>query len=165
MTNSKKARVFTFALSEDKNDIPTICEKARTCSQYAFIRHDHDNLDNIHWHFVIKFDNPRTFQSVANFFDIPTNQVQRVFDFSGILAYLTHEKNPEKYHYSKTDIETNIVFREKVRDALEFFHDFDTLDFNDFVQKYNDEIMSMQLQNRIRVLDRLRLSRDAGTRH
>jgi len=99
-----KRRNFTFALTQDNE---RIIDLVKQLPGYAFIYHDKDKDAEPHYHYYIEFPNPRSFESVSEDLDIPKNMLQKVFSKQGILSYLTHENEPSKYHYNKSDIITN----------------------------------------------------------
>lgn len=81
---------------------------------YAYIKHDKDIEDNKpvtpHWHIILHFFNPHLMSAVKSWFKQFSTQntlVQEVKDLGALVEYLTHEDNPEKYHYSKDDIKTD----------------------------------------------------------
>ena len=117
MATPTKRRNFTFALVVDSTpNIEQVIKNVEQCPAYAYILHDKDSDTQPHYHFYIEFPNPRNFSSVAQDIEVPTNFLQKVIDKTGILTYLTHENEKNKYHYSREDIKTNLppeVFENK----------------------------------------------------
>lgn len=81
---------------------------------FAYIKHDKDIEDNKpvtpHWHIILHFFNPHLMSAVKSWFRQFSTQntlVQEVKDLGALVEYLTHEDNPEKYHYPKDDIKTD----------------------------------------------------------
>lgn len=74
--------------------------------------HDKDiNQDGLetkkpHYHVVVTYDGPTTYKSVnENICQVIKSTIpKRVLSLRGIYRYLTHEDNPEKYHYNREDI-------------------------------------------------------------
>lgn len=70
--------------------------------------HDKDlNADGTikkpHYHVILTYDGPTTYKSVnENICQIIGSTIpKRVLSLRGIYRYLTHEDNPEKYHYNR----------------------------------------------------------------
>lgn len=108
-----KRRNFTLSI---RQDIIEFIKQVEQCPQYAWIVHDKDSHTNDdgeiipvekHVHAYIEFPNPRSFKSVAELLNVPENQVQKVIDKNGILQYLVHKNQPEKYQYNFEDITSN----------------------------------------------------------
>jgi hypothetical protein len=105
-----KRRNFTLSI---RLDIIEFIKQVEQCPQYAWIIHDKDinhetgELIEKHVHAYVEFPNPRSFKSVAELLNVPENQVQKVIDKNGILQYLIHKNQPEKYQYDFNDITSN----------------------------------------------------------
>jgi len=105
-----KRRNFTFAVTKN---IMEIIKQVEQCPEYAWIIHDKDvnkesgELIEKHVHAYIEFKNPRSFKSVAELLNVPENMVCKVIDKHGILQYLIHKNQPEKYQYDFKDITAN----------------------------------------------------------
>lgn len=108
-----KRRNFTLSI---RQDIIEFIKQVEQCPQYAWIIHDKDEKCDEHGeitpvekhvHAYIEFPNPRSFKSVAELLNVPENQVQKVIDKNGILQYLIHKNQPDKYQYNFTDITSN----------------------------------------------------------
>lgn len=105
-----KRRNFTLSI---KNDIIDFIKQVEQCPQYAWIVHDKDvnhetgELIEKHVHAYIEFPNPRSFKSVAELLNVSENMVCKVIDKNGILQYLVHKNQPEKYQYPFEDITSN----------------------------------------------------------
>lgn len=77
---------------------------------YAFIRHDQDIEDTgepkpPHYHLVIKFAQPKTFQTMQKLF--PGAHIEMSQSVSSSVQYLTHQNQPNKAQYSGNQIITN----------------------------------------------------------
>jgi hypothetical protein len=76
--------------------------------------------------------------------DFLENMIEKVYDKRGILQYLTHENQPEKYHYDKSEVHANFDFESETRqhDILQEYDDYfavlngDTHP-KDFLKKYS----------------------------
>lgn len=118
--------------------------------KYAFIKHNKDNSEHIHFHFYIEYQNPRSFASVANELQIPVTNLQQVFNKTGILEYLTHENDPDKYHYDKSDIVSNFNIQDEIEERqinpLEEYNDYwamrrGLMSKKEFFDKYKIDIV------------------------
>lgn len=118
--------------------------------KYAFIKHDKDNTQHVHYHFYLEFQNPRSFSSVANELNIPVTNLQGVLSKSGILQYLTHENDPKKFHYDKSDITSNFGIEEElVEKAINPYEEFNDywamkkgiMSKKEFFEKYKADII------------------------
>ncbi len=126
----QKRRDFTFVIKANDENRVAIIKQAEQCPAYAYILHDKDKDTDPHYHFFIQFPNPRSFHSVAEDIGIPTNVLQKVISRSGLAAYLTHDNEPTKFHYSKQSIISNIPIENLCPEKLElsgFLDDFDKL--------------------------------------
>lgn len=107
-----KVRNFTFV---QKSGIAKLIDQVKQCPKFAYIKHDKDiTEDGVHYHFYIEFPNPRSFNAVANDLGIPVTSLQKVLNKRGILEYLTHKNETNKYHYSDDEIITNMDFETEV---------------------------------------------------
>lgn len=75
--------------------------------------HDKDvnptgELKKAHYHIILTYDGPTTYSNVKALTNGKLGQTvpQPLEQIRGYYRYLTHEDNPEKIQYSKTDIET-----------------------------------------------------------
>jgi len=105
-----KRRNFTLSVSKD---IYEVIKQVEQCPLYAWIIHDKDinpetnQLIEKHVHAYIEFPNPRSFDSVAELIGIPPNMLLKVIDKNGILQYLIHKNQPDKFQYDFKDIQSN----------------------------------------------------------
>lgn len=165
----KKYRSFTFALTiDDTPNINEIIDIVIQYPKYAFIIHDSDLLDDgtpkkDHYHFYIEFPNPRSFQSIANDLSIAVNFIEKVYDKSSILLYLTHKNRPEKFQYNITDITSNFDIQREIDSVVksnlsDIYKDFRLLrngmiNADTFIDKYSNECFSMNFYNKLKVID------------
>lgn len=131
----QKGWYFTLELYPDSTsyDCGNIIETAKVkCQEFAYILHGNDvwtaqdvekwDRENpgkpfpyqlgtdkkAHIHLVVKFDNSKELGFVARTLGIDSRFVQKVESRSGMMRYLLHKDNPEKYQYPVTDLITNI---------------------------------------------------------
>lgn len=104
-----KVRYFTFSLVKQNHSVQSkIKEYYDKSCKWAYICHDKDtSAEHKHYHYVLMFDSPRSFTSIANDLEIPVTMLQKVWSKKGILDYLTHENDPNKFHYFLSDIIAN----------------------------------------------------------
>lgn len=58
-----------------------------------------------HYHIILCYNGPTTFKCVKNITDNLNQPIPIALEqVDGYFRYLTHEDNPEKYHYNKSDI-------------------------------------------------------------
>lgn len=78
--------------------------------------HDKDvnpdgKLKKAHWHVVLVFENKKSFAQIKDIADKLNSPIpQKVEGIRGMVRYLIHLDNPEKYQYSKDDIENHGVY-------------------------------------------------------
>jgi hypothetical protein len=117
-----KARNFTFALEPRRTPhIDNVILTVKTYPKWAYIMHDKDvkddgtgELKEPHYHFYVEFPNPRYLDAIATELNIMSNMIEKVWNKKGILEYLTHENQPEKYHYDKQQIVSNFDIEDDV---------------------------------------------------
>lgn len=63
-----------------------------------------------HLHVAIEFPNPRSIESIADEFNIPTHMIEKTRSRRAIFRYLVHRDNPEKAQYSVSDILANFNY-------------------------------------------------------
>lgn len=133
-----KVRYFTFSLVRDNDVVIKKIKEFYSHEKYAYICHDKDKIsEHKHYHYVLMFESPRSFKTIANDLEIPVTMLQKVYSKKGILDYLTHENDPNKYHYSLDEIHANFdIEEEKKKD------DGPNIDeeFSDFCKLRNGEM-------------------------
>lgn len=140
---------------------------------YAYIRHNKDKLNSsnltnqdvgVHYHFYLDFANPRSFASVASELHIPVTILESVkVSKSAILQYLTHENDPNKFHYDISDIVCNFdIVKEREADELfnsdELFNDYynmreGKMTYHEFYEKYKICIVRHSFSQQLRMAD------------
>lgn len=132
---------------------------------WAYIIHNKDvnketgELVPEHLHFVIFYPTPRKSTTLSNYFNIPEHMFCQIYNKKGILEYLTHQNEPDKYHYDKSDIVANYDWATDLNDEVDVlaeFHDFKRLREGDitaeqFVMSYNIPCKKLTFYNRLRV--------------
>ncbi|GHU94761.1 hypothetical protein FACS1894208_06390 [Clostridia bacterium] len=132
-----KKRDFAFVVKQDLRHI------ARRAPEYAFILHNKDinpatgELKEAHFHYYVRYLNPRSLSGVAREFGIPNNMIEVVHSRKQTLSYLAHRtvKAVEEgnYQYDVADIESNIdyafdaVSSAEAIDYFAVFNEADTL--------------------------------------
>lgn len=113
-----------------------------------------------HWHILILWDNPTTFNAAKNI----CNQIgaiipQPINSFKGAYRYLTHKDNPEKFQYDEADIISMNGFN--ISDYVEFTRSeilklkseiFNIVRLNDILE-YCDLIDYLEKNERLELLD------------
>lgn len=101
-----------------------------------------------HWHVVLCFEGNKSkvqIQDISN--QISGVLVQPVNNMKGMIQYLIHKNNPEKYQYKREDIEsygidiedyfglTPSQMQAKAEEIIDFIMDNDISEFSDLVEK------------------------------
>lgn len=109
-TKSGKTFARFFAIVTYRTDteklVDTLTQHAKSIRAYALIKHDKDENDP-HHHIVVRTHSSWECVKVANWFKGDDGQntfAQPVHDRQGIIDYLTHENEPEKHLYDKSEI-------------------------------------------------------------
>lgn len=62
-------------------------------------------IKKAHWHILMLFDGPTTFKNVSSLVEkINTPIPKKVASARGLVRYMIHMDNPEKYQYDRSDI-------------------------------------------------------------
>lgn len=93
--------------------------------KYAFIIHDKDYKDEAktkkvapHYHLQCACYNTYEIGTIANWFKVKPNQVERIkAGFATALCYLTHLNAPDKYQYEDTDVHANFSWQKERKEA------------------------------------------------
>lgn len=108
---NSKARHWTFIVYPDSINEYWIDQLIQTGLPFAISPlHDKDinpdgSVKKSHYHVCITFDGPTTFNNVKSLTEsIGATIPKRVMSLRGIYRYLSHEDNPDKYHYNSKDI-------------------------------------------------------------
>ena len=105
---SGKARFFALVTyrTDTEGLLKTLQSKGNSLRAYALIKHDKDEAQP-HHHIVIRTHSTWTCPQISKWFADESGQntfAQLVRDRTGIVDYLTHENEPDKYHYDQGDI-------------------------------------------------------------
>lgn len=167
-----KVRYFTFSLTENNFTVCKRVEEIYRNDKYAYICHDKDkSAEHKHYHYVLMFDSPRSFKSIANDLEIPVTMLQKVYSKKGILDYLTHENDPNKHHYSLDEIHANFDVEDekkrddvggsgKIHDFKKFFYDYcaireGSMSLEEFLDKYNSILCDVSCTSAFGIAERL----------
>lgn len=72
--------------------------------EYFFIEHDED-IENIHYHIVIKYNSPTRFDTIKNKF--PHGNIENSKSVKNSIQYLVHLNDPQKYQHDWSEVITN----------------------------------------------------------
>ena len=100
-----------------------------------------------HWHIIVCFEGNKSYEQIYDIAKVVngTEKVQPVSSMHGMVQYLIHRNNPEKYQYKKEDIVTHGVditpyfgltssqMQEECRKMIDFIEDNSVTEFSDFV--------------------------------
>lgn len=87
--------------------------------KWAFILHDKDvheesgELKKAHYHWIGSLENPVQISTVINRLEVPPQDVEFVkkkgdkVNWKGVVRYLVHDVNPEKYQYDANEVISN----------------------------------------------------------
>lgn len=70
---------------------------------YAYIKHDKDGVKE-HYHVVLDFANYRYKNAVCEEFNLPANYVEPINSIDGMLTYLIHLNQKNKYQYQIDEV-------------------------------------------------------------
>lgn len=106
--------IITYPSLHDLDSLKTI--SASLADDYIVIAHDHDVKNGLpvglHYHVLIRFENPRSIKTVAKAYGIGENLVRWANDFKGSALYLFHLNDKSikanKYRYDFSLAYTNI---------------------------------------------------------
>lgn len=132
---AEKGRVRLFALvtyitNEDEIQ-KTLVKHGNSIRAFGYIFHDKDENDP-HFHVVIRTHSNWTPKQIAVWFNDFNEKKQNtlaqpVWSRQGIVSYLTHDDEPDKHHYSQSDIkwynEGDIRQKEGKDDSQEIVED------------------------------------------
>lgn len=147
MKNNEKPeriRKFTLIAYGTREQIETFVNKEfDKLNEGAYILHNKDETEP-HWHIYLNYINATTFERVKEKLKKITNQnvmAEKVITTNGIMAYMTHENAPEKWHYSKEEVTYRA--RDKPNIWLSMYIDFveQKLTVKTMVQKYGKDFV------------------------
>jgi hypothetical protein len=86
---------------------------------YAWICHDKDKCDNVHYHLVLSFKNPKDFTKIQKCF--MGAHIAECYSLSASCRYLIHNDNDNKYQYSLDEVHSsNIDIYTQIANGLEY---------------------------------------------
>lgn len=97
------------------------------CYEYLYIKHNKDiipetgELKKTHYHVVIKFNNYKWLNSLAEELDIPFNYFEPVRNLNNILCYLIHYNEENKFHYNICDVKGSSIFKNRLVKVINNF--------------------------------------------
>lgn len=161
-----KVRYYTFSLVRDNPVVQRNIKTKYAQSKWAYICHDKDaSSEHKHYHYVLIFDSPRSFCSVADDLEIPVTMLQKVYSKKGILDYLTHENDPNKHHYDLSEVQSNFDLDEEKKRSdgfsfKNFYGDYCSLRegilaVSDFIDKYNAYFATLHISASLQACERL----------
>lgn len=163
-----KIKYFTFSLTRDNHRTQELVSKVCEHEKYAWICHDKDVSTHKHFHYVLMFNSPRSFKSLANDLELPVTMLEKVYSKKGILDYLTHENDPNKHHYSLSEVTANFdVEEEKKKDDHPDNPDFKTtwkmycalmngeISIDEFVDYVNMYCATLGINGQLQVCNRI----------
>lgn len=116
--------------------------------------HDKDvnedgTLKKAHWHVLISFEGPTTINTVKKLVE-PLNapEARKVGSARGLVRYMIHMDNPEKYQYDKSDIighngaDVESYFELTATNKLMLMKDMVTYIYKNEVDNYGDFLMT-----------------------
>lgn len=86
------------------DEIDLIINNLSRC-KFAYILHDCDNEEQLHYHIILNFDNARSFESVQNTFE--GAHVDYIKYFNITCQYLIHKNDLDKFQYDSKNIVSN----------------------------------------------------------
>ena len=135
-----KTRCMTISLKQD------ITKEVEQYGKYAWILHDKDviletgELKDAHYHYYLEFPNARSINSVADELGIEPNFIEVVRDKKGILNYLIHAKNPDKYQYDISEVHSNFDLGAATA-SLDMLSVLNLLDDSDDIKQFISEVV------------------------
>lgn len=112
MTNS--ARTFTASLKPawDDDKIIKFLNDTKSIAKVWIINHDkdineHGEIVEKHTHILLDYSTPRKIQTISNLLGVADNFIEIVRNKKGVLRYLTHIDDDDKYKYSVDEVFTN----------------------------------------------------------
>lgn len=114
MDINKRSRLFALLLYEEDESHKKAIQYIKNNYDYAMILHNQDctedgEIKKEHYHVVIRFRNARTIRCVFMELGIEPNYIQVCRSFDGAVRYLIHKDDVDKFQYSATEIQTNII--------------------------------------------------------
>lgn len=143
-----RVRIFNILLYPDNEQMNSAISLLNSSYNAVGIKHDKDvytddtdehtagELKKEHFHFVLKFSNPRTVEGVAKELGIDARFVQTCKNFKSSALYLLHYGDESKYQYSPDQLVGSLAsdVRQLVNNKSE---DVKVSEILEFVNSYN----------------------------
>lgn len=109
MNIPKTARTFATSLKPawSVEDIEKLVNSMTGTAKVYAINHDKDIDTEAHTHFVIDYATPRSITTVANVFGVEPNFIEVVRNKKGMLRYLIHLDDKDKFQYDPDEVISN----------------------------------------------------------
>jgi hypothetical protein len=159
-----KRRNFTFSVNRDIDKKIELVQKL--VPKWAYIVHDKDintttgEYIKPHIHFYIEFLNPRYLSAVAKELELPEHMLENVINKKGILEYLTHKNQPDKFQYNTKNVKSNFEFEKETQpvDVINEYYDYmkvrkGLMTSFEFLDNYKVYCATLSFYNRLRVYD------------
>lgn len=144
-----RSKYYTIELYEDSDNI-NFNDKIELIKRYnyAYIKHDKDGGKE-HYHVVVAFPNYRYKTALCEELGIPPNYIEPVRSIEGMLTYLIHLNDKQKYQYKIEDVigtdkllnqfkkcikNNDLVEEEKVLDLIKYIDNSEHLTFTRFIK-------------------------------
>lgn len=122
---------------------------------YAYIKHDKDENVTPHWHIAIRLKDTYNTKHIAEWFDVPETQIEKVKGrWTDMLKYLIHRNAPEKYQYEESGVKSNFDFQKILKEAD------NTKQLDEIIEKINaGEIREYNIHSHIDIKTYVRYKR------
>lgn len=122
-TRNPKGRIFCLVLYSENEEHRETIDLLRRRYNILGICHDRDTYEEdneetgtkkgdpkkIHHHIIVKFENARYLNGLAEELDCESNLIQKVDSFEGMARYLLHADHPLKAQYEKCELYGSLV--------------------------------------------------------
>lgn len=112
--NNEKSRNFCFVIYPDNERHVKCVEYLKEyCYDFLLVKHDRDltkdaDEKKVHWHVLLRFENPRHRDSIVNELDIEDNLVFCCASWNGYAKYMTHCDYPDKAQYNLSEFSGSV---------------------------------------------------------
>lgn len=97
--NRLRSKYFSIIVYNDEIELK---ERLIEYPMHIFINHDRDEVKP-HYHFILKFENQRSLNSVAKELEIIPERLEVLKNYKASMLYLIHFNNKDKVKYSIDD--------------------------------------------------------------
>ena len=144
-----RSKYYTIELYDESENI-NFNDKIEIIKKYnyAYIKHDKDGVKE-HYHVVMAFPNYRYKTSLCEELGIPPNYIEPVRSIEGMLTYLIHLNDKQKYQYKLEDVigsskllnqfkkcikNNDLVEEEKIIELLDYIDRSEYITFKRFIR-------------------------------